>query len=205
MRLRLDMPSLSDPQVRDVLHESDLFVRSFSGSIGPISPLDFLNVFTTLADVAAQLWLLWSIADFGLASSTPWILFISLLPTLLGLTSSWLGALQPWPQFADGVHDASHSEQSERMRTLAFSESYRQEVLFFGLGPWILQSWKSARRELLRVQTITAAASCVSMAQSFFYNGSSEVVSLIQHVRIFFISEQSVDSSRWLWLRNSQA
>ncbi|KZW03861.1 P-loop containing nucleoside triphosphate hydrolase protein [Exidia glandulosa HHB12029] len=184
MRLRLDMPSLSDPEVRDLLHESDLFVRSFSGGLGPLSPLDFLSVFTTFADFAAQLWLLWTIADFGLASSTPWILFISLLPTLLGVTTSWLGALQPWPQSPAGSHDAAYSEQSERMRTLAFSEAYRQEVLFFGLGPWILQSWKSARKELLRVQTITAAASCASMARTFVHSGSSEVISLIQHVAL---------------------
>lgn len=182
-RLRLDMPSLSDPEVRDLLHESDLFVRSFSGALGPLSPLEFLSVFTTLADVSAQLWLLWTIADFGLMSSTPWILFISLLPTLLGFTTSWLGAMQPWPQTSSSVHDGAHSEQSERMRTLAFSEAYRQEVLFFGLGPWILQSWKAARRELLRGQTITVAASCASMAKTFVYGGTSEVVSLIQHVR----------------------
>lgn len=180
MRLRLDMPSLSDPQIRDLLHESDLFVRSFSGGIGPLSPLDFLGVFTTLADFAAQLWLLWTITDFRLAVSTPWILFLSLLPTLLGMTTSWLGALQP---STHATVDAPYSEQSERMRTLAFSEAYRQEVLFFGLGPWILQSWKAARRELLRAQTITAAASCASMARTLFYSGSSEVVSLVQHVR----------------------
>ena len=30
-RLRLDLPTLSDANVRDLLHESDLFVRSFTG------------------------------------------------------------------------------------------------------------------------------------------------------------------------------
>ena len=30
-RLRLDLPTLADPEVRDLLQESDLFVRSFTG------------------------------------------------------------------------------------------------------------------------------------------------------------------------------
>ena len=29
-RVRLDVPTLADPAIRDLLHESDLFVRSFN-------------------------------------------------------------------------------------------------------------------------------------------------------------------------------
>lgn len=185
IRLRLDLPSLSDSSVRDLLHESDLFVRSFSGGgLGALSPLDFLSVFTTLADVAAQLWLMWTITDIGLTSTTPWILFIALLPSILAYVTSWLGTIQSWPHADCNPHEVSQSEQSERMRTLAFSDVYRQEVLFFGLGPWILSSWKSARRELLRSQSLTYPATCASFATSLFHSGSSEMVSLIQNVAL---------------------
>jgi len=47
-RVRLDVPTLDDPIVRSLLQESDLFVRSFSGSgFGLLSPLDFIRIFFT--------------------------------------------------------------------------------------------------------------------------------------------------------------
>ena len=41
-RVRMDAPTLADPHIRDLFHESDLFVRSFNGTanFGLFSPLD---------------------------------------------------------------------------------------------------------------------------------------------------------------------
>ncbi|KAF6762807.1 P-loop containing nucleoside triphosphate hydrolase protein [Ephemerocybe angulata] len=58
-RVRLDVPTLADPQVRDLLQESDLFARSFSGGgFGFISPLDFINIFSLLIEILSHLWLI---------------------------------------------------------------------------------------------------------------------------------------------------
>lgn len=62
-RLRLDIPTLADPTIRDLLHESDLFVRSFNGlgfGFGLFSPFDLIRVLSSLAEVASQLYVLYS-------------------------------------------------------------------------------------------------------------------------------------------------
>ena len=62
-RLRLDLPTLADPVIRDLLHESDLFVRSFTGlgfGFGLFSPFDLVRLLSSIAEVATQLLVLYS-------------------------------------------------------------------------------------------------------------------------------------------------
>lgn len=62
-RLRLDLPTLADPEVRDLLQESDLFVRSFTGlgfGFGLFSPLDLVRVLSSIAELISQVVLLYT-------------------------------------------------------------------------------------------------------------------------------------------------
>src|SRR5882762_9706923 len=83
-RLRLDIPTLADPVVRDLLQESDLFVRSFNGMGGfaLLSPFDFIHVLALLSELFAHIWVLLSLTG---GSEHLGALFISLLSALLPL------------------------------------------------------------------------------------------------------------------------
>ncbi|KAL1944227.1 hypothetical protein VTO73DRAFT_3412 [Trametes versicolor] len=150
-RLRPDVPTLSDPLVRDLLQEADIFVRSFSGfsSFGLFSPLDFMRIFTLVSELLTHLWIL-STLTFG-TTPLPVILVsiaLSALPSLLSWSSS---ASQPWDNPTSRL-EARLTAKQEAMRHLAHSESYRPEVLLFDLAPWILRSWARARKALLGLE-----------------------------------------------------
>lgn len=179
-RLRLDLPTLSDPTVRDLLHESDLFVRSFTGlgfGFGLFSPLDLVRVLSSIAELISQLLVLYSasrISSSAISSFIPWnvsessdkppfshlpLLGAILLPSILSLLASFLPRL-PFSsaseyQPADALYtpaEAREAEKAERMRSMAHGEPFRAEVALFGLGPWILDSWSTARRRLLGLE-----------------------------------------------------
>lgn len=178
-RLRLDLPTLADPTVRDLLHESDLFVRSFTGlgfGFGLFSPLDLVRVLSSIAELASQLVVLYSASR-----ATPFALFsffslavdpsekhtapnlpllaAVLLPSILSLLTSFLPRLPFSPSdynSADALYspaEARESERAERMRSMAHGEPFRAEVALFGLAPWIIDSWSTARKRILGLET----------------------------------------------------
>ncbi|KLO15702.1 P-loop containing nucleoside triphosphate hydrolase protein [Schizopora paradoxa] len=185
-RLRLDIPTLADPAIRDLLHESDLFVRSFNGlgfGFGLFSPFDLIRVLSSLAEVASQLYVLYSTTQGSLpfltsSPSSPTtkdepnarlqapLLAILILPTLFSLIGSLLPSFSlslssPYALSSEsGYYSPSHahvSERAERMRSLAHGEPFRAEVALFGLGPWILDSWASARKRILGLEEADAS------------------------------------------------
>ena len=129
-RLRLDLPTLADPEVRDLLQESDLFVRSFTGlgfGFGLFSPLDLVRVLSSVAELASQILLLYSASHihsvsglFSFWSMEPTdpsgrahpphlpLLGIILLPTLLSVLVSCLPRL-PLVGWANGDNFADNS------------------------------------------------------------------------------------------------
>ena len=129
-RLRLDLPTLADPEVRDLLQESDLFVRSFTGlgfGFGLFSPLDLVRVLSSVAELASQILLLYSASHihsvsglFSFWSMEPTdpsgrahpphlpLLGIILLPTLLSILVSCLPRL-PLVGWANGDNFADNS------------------------------------------------------------------------------------------------
>ena len=146
-RVRLDVPTLADPLVRDLLQESDLFARSFSGGgFGFLSPLDFVNVFSSTIEIASHLFLVVSltrgISHFG-------VLFLAVISALLPLVLSWFHCSAGPEDSPSGVREARAADRQERMRNMAYSEAYRPEIALFGLGDWILKSWSGARRIVL--------------------------------------------------------
>ncbi|CCO27006.1 ABC transporter related [Rhizoctonia solani AG-1 IB] len=118
LRLRLDIPTLADPDVTALLSESDMFVRSFSGAggFGLLSPFDLIRTVSTFSELATQLYLLLSC---------------------------------PWPDYSEDYEGVECSERHERMRRMAHDDYHKPEILLFGLGDWILESWANARKSVL--------------------------------------------------------
>ncbi|KAH7888049.1 P-loop containing nucleoside triphosphate hydrolase protein [Phlebopus sp. FC_14] len=144
-RLRLDIPTLADPVVRDCLQESDLFVRSFNGmgGFGILSPFDFIHIFALVSELVSHLLVLLSLTG---GSANMGALLLSLLSALSPLLlNRCVGASSP-PVMAYTPEEARTAERQEKLRNLAYNDSHRPEVLLFGLGPWILQSWANARK-----------------------------------------------------------
>ncbi|KAI0638269.1 P-loop containing nucleoside triphosphate hydrolase protein [Trametes polyzona] len=151
-RIRPDVPTLSDPVVRDLLQEADIFVRSFSGfsSFGLFSPLDLTRIITLVSELLTHLWIL-STLTFGSTPTSVILLSVALsvIPSLL----SWSGkAHQSW-DIHSSQQEARLAAKQEAMRHLAHNESYRPEIMLFGLGPWILRSWARARKALLTLES----------------------------------------------------
>ncbi|EAU84325.2 hypothetical protein CC1G_01321 [Coprinopsis cinerea okayama7 len=146
-RVHLDVPTLADPQVRDLLQESDLFARSFSGGgFGFISPLDFINIFSLAVEILSHLWLLISFTrDLSQLGVLLFTVVSSLFPFVLARFSN------PSTCFDNPTtsKEARAADKQERMRNLAYSDQHRPEIALFGLGDWILASWSNARKIVL--------------------------------------------------------
>ncbi|KIK65609.1 hypothetical protein GYMLUDRAFT_39086 [Collybiopsis luxurians FD-317 M1] len=141
-RVQLDCPTFSDPVTRDLLHESDLFARSFNGTgFGSISPLDFLQLFALVAEITSHLLLIFSVTK---SPTHIYVLILSLCSTFLPLVlpHSILSHNDFDSQFTR--REAHAANRREKMRNMAFSDMYRPEVQLFGLQDWILSNWVSA-------------------------------------------------------------
>lgn len=150
-RLKLDLPTLADPQIRDLFRESDLFVRSFGGmsSFGLFSTFDFMRILTSISELISHALVLSSLT-FNRPHLTAFCFSVltSLLPLILRTARSH-------GSYMDEAADPQGTRailRQEKMRHLAQSEAYRQELIFFGLGPWILQGWAKARRTVLGLE-----------------------------------------------------
>ena len=146
-RLRMDVPTLNDPHVRDLFQESELFVRSFSGvaNFGLFSPLDFLRILTLVSEAVSHVLVLWSLTSNRTHLS---LLAFSIISYILPLLISW----RQNTEYADDCQDvktARATAKQNKMHGLARSDAHRPEVILFGLGPWILDTWAAARRTTL--------------------------------------------------------
>jgi len=146
-RVRLDLPTLADPIVRDLLQESDLFARSFNGGgFGLLSPLDFINILALITEVASHLLVILSLTGgathFG-------VLLLSIFSATLPLLATWFGFSQPQSEALYNPREVRAADRQEKLRNLAYSDTHRPEIVLFGLGDWILQSWASARKVVL--------------------------------------------------------
>lgn len=150
-RLRLDIPTLSEPVVRDLLQESDLFVRSFNGTggFGLLSPFDFVHVLALVSELTSHIWVLLSLTG---GSEHLGALIVSLFSALLPLLLKWCGYSQMPAENHYSRKEARTAERQEKLRSLAYSDCHRPEIILFGLGPWILRSWAAARKTMLAAE-----------------------------------------------------
>ncbi|KDN50008.1 hypothetical protein RSAG8_01344, partial [Rhizoctonia solani AG-8 WAC10335] len=187
LRLRLDIPTLADPDVTALLNESDMFVRSFSGAggFGLLSPFDLIRTVSTFSELVTQLYLVWTMSAGLLDASHILMLVFAFLPSLLSWASSRVSQLLscPWPDYNEESEGADHSERHERMRRLAHDSHHKPEIILFGLSDWILESWANARKSALGLsvsQESTTANTFREMARS----SSSELFGMVQQIPV---------------------
>ena len=179
-RVRLDIPTLSDPTVRDLLAESDLFVSSFQGAggFGLLSPFDLIRVFSLISELASHLFVL-STISFGPLSILA--LLISFLSAAYPLIQNTL--LPRTYRFDVPVYSEEEirlSEKQEQMRQLSLSDTHRPEVMLFDLGPWILQTWADARQAVLGLHS--SQQSLQSPSSIFAHLNVAEIIAALQNV-----------------------
>ncbi|KAH9846956.1 P-loop containing nucleoside triphosphate hydrolase protein [Lenzites betulinus] len=192
-RLRQDVPTLSDPSVRDLLQEADIFVRSFSGfsSFGLFSPMDCMRIITIFSELLTHLWIL-STLTFG-ATPLPIILLsvaLSGLPSLM----SWSGNTpKAWDNQTSRL-EAQLAAKQEAMRHLAHSDHYRPEVMLFDLGPWILRSWARARKALLGLERRHERCERDLVSKFFSQLYLSGAFSAFEHIPVLLVMNSSASS-----------
>ncbi|KAJ7067988.1 P-loop containing nucleoside triphosphate hydrolase protein [Mycena amicta] len=146
-RIRMDIPTLQDPLTRDLLHESDLFARSFSGSgFGLLSPLDCIHIISLATEIFSHLLLILSLTGGAVHY---WVLLLSLFSVTLPILVAWIRCPEPHSESLYTPREARAAERQEKMRNLVYDESHRPEIELFGLGGWILKTWASARKVVL--------------------------------------------------------
>lgn len=146
-RLRLDIPSLQNPTIQDLLQESDQFARSFNGmggAFGLLSPFDLVRSLTTLGtEIIGQSFVLYTLLfKESHGSWTPQqigLIGLALAPSVLSALN-WLWARtcfgdgefdyenSHWPHTLYSAEEADTAERHERMRRLAYDESFKSEV-----------------------------------------------------------------------------
>ncbi|KAI0069094.1 P-loop containing nucleoside triphosphate hydrolase protein [Artomyces pyxidatus] len=185
-RVRLDVPTLSDPIVRDLLSESDLFVSSFQGvgGFGLLSPFDFIRIFTLLSELVSHIYILSTLQYGPLPLIT---LAFSLLSTAYPFFQSSFMLYRygfEVPAFTD--NDMRLAEKQEQMRQLSLSESHRPEVMLFGLGPWILDTWAAAREAGLGINPSRRPQESI-----FSHMNVAEVLTALQNIPFVLMLQSS--------------
>ncbi|KAG6850050.1 hypothetical protein H0H93_001866 [Arthromyces matolae] len=143
-RVRLDVPTLADPVVRDLLQEADMFAGSFHGNgFGLLSPFDFVRIISLLIELASHVYI---VAMLTSGASHLGVLALSMGSVLLPLFLPWCSLSSEISEPLPTEREARAVERHERMRNLAYSDVHRPEIALWGLGDWIVESWSSARR-----------------------------------------------------------
>jgi hypothetical protein len=183
-RVRLDLPTLADPNVRDLLQESELFARSFhgGGGFGLLSPFDAVHIISLCMEVVSQIWVLIMLTGQTTQSG---VLLISVLATIFPLIIPCFGLSRKHADPLYTPQEACAAERQQKMRTLAYSDSHRQEILLFGLGPWILRTWAAARRVTLSTEQLALSKDSILSLSFLFDVNLSDLFSTLQNVRSF--------------------
>ncbi|THH13893.1 hypothetical protein EW146_g6379 [Bondarzewia mesenterica] len=188
-RVRLDVPTLSDPTVRDLLAESDMFVSSFQGvgGFGLFSPVDFIRIFTLLSELASHIFVLSSLTYGALPLFT---LVISVVTSALPFLQSYF---MPYGYEFDlstyEEDDVRQAEKQEQMRHLSISESHRPEVMLFGLGPWILDTWAAARKAGLGIHQPHKPQ--FSLSKFLSHINIAEIITSLQNIPFVLMLQSS--------------
>lgn len=183
LRARLDAPAFADPDTRDLIQESDLFVGSFAGfgGFGILSPLELVRGFALITELLAHLYILFtltiSVTHLGVLAFSLAMAFFPLVDIL-----SRIGVHKAEDLHSYTAADSQHSEKQLKMRSLVYGEGYRSEVLLFGLSSWIVDSWASARRAALGLSSDHSAEEPNILQSILTSTRISEIAYLLQNV-----------------------
>ncbi|KAG2051306.1 P-loop containing nucleoside triphosphate hydrolase protein [Suillus hirtellus] len=188
-RLRLDIPTLADPVVRDCLQESDLFVRSFNGmgGFGLLSPFDFVQILAQISELASYIWVLLTLTG---GSTHMGALLLSIFSALFPLFLNRCGIASSHPESAYTSKEARTAERQEKLRNLAYNDTHRPEVLLFGLGPWILHSWANARKAMMYDEHLSPLNQ-PSLSQILHQINVSDLLFALQNIPMFLMFQSS--------------
>ncbi|KAI0082599.1 P-loop containing nucleoside triphosphate hydrolase protein [Panus rudis PR-1116 ss-1] len=200
-RVRMDLPTLANPAIRDLFQESDLFVRSFSSvsGFGILSPWDAMRILTSFSELASHALILYTLA---ITATQKWLVLLSVCAALFPLVLPWLGQTRG---YYDDSYNPRHMrlvETQDRMRFLAQSDVHRPEVLLFGLGPWILQSWAKAKAKLVSLETSTPSESGNFTALLSYLNITGLVIA-IQNIPFALALQNSASLGTFTLYRSS--
>lgn len=188
-RVRLDIPTLSDPTVRDLLAESDLFVSSFQGAggFGLLSPFDLIRVFSLISELASHIFVLSTIPYGPLSILALLISFLSAAYPLIQSTLLPRTYRFDAPVYSD--EEIRLTEKQEQMRQLSLSDTHRPEVMLFGLGPWILETWATARQGVLGLHS--SQQSLQSPSNIFSHLNVAELIAALQNLPFVLMLQTS--------------
>ncbi|KAH0587187.1 hypothetical protein H2248_005996 [Termitomyces sp. 'cryptogamus'] len=187
-RVRLDVPTLADPVVRDLLQEADMFAGSFNGiGFGFLSPLDFVRILSLAIEIISHVYIVISLTR---GSSHIGVLFLSIASTGLPLFLPWYHFSNEQSEPLPSEQESRAVERHERMRSLAFSDVHRPEVALFGLGNWILETWSSTRR------VVAAMEEPHVLRESSFFSQLhlSDLMIALQNIPLIWIMQTSSTS-----------
>jgi hypothetical protein len=171
--------------------ESLLVLTACHVSFLLLSPFEMIRIFTTISEILSQSFVLWSMSlssARAFHTSQHWaellILGLAIFPALFSFFNSCFAfpLSDQWSQSLQDSEDARLEERHERMRGLAYSDSFKPEVLLFGLRTWILQSWANAKRSLM-IRSVSLGESTGTAARTFARTSAIEFFSLIQTAR----------------------
>lgn len=198
-RLRLDIPALADPLVQDLLDESNRFVNAFtSGANTILTPVGLVNLLRDCSQIISQATVLLKLYH----SPTSRYLFTTLLiilpkfPCLLRHLQNWvLSPEDDWPDDTFSRHATAVKRRIARMENLAYSATYKAEIVLFGLTDWILAEWSKATKEDMKLDqavnsrgVFMASTSSRSVAtlRSLANDLFAEAEELFRNVRHFY-------------------
>ncbi|EIM85550.1 P-loop containing nucleoside triphosphate hydrolase protein [Stereum hirsutum FP-91666 SS1] len=211
-RVSLDVTMMSDSVIRDLLAESDMFVSSFQGvggGFGLLSPFDFIRVFTLLSEILSNLYVLYSLTSSHAHSDSESLSLFTLAFSILSCAYPYIQSyLFPYRHRFDipsfGEEEARNAEVQERMRHLSTSESHRPEVMLFGLGPWILDTWANARRASLGLRSHPQARTGPRVLSNLLLHiNGAEVITSLQNIPMILMLQSSTSLGSLALYRNS--
>lgn len=171
-----------------------MFVRSFNGmgGFGLLSPLDFIQVIALMSELASHLLVLLSLTG---GSTNMAALLLSVFSALFPLFINRWGNASSASESTYSSEEARIAERQERLRSLAYNDSHRPEVLLFGLGPWILQSWANARRTMM-FHDQTSPTSHMTLPQLLHQINVSDLLFALQNVRFITANLRQLRETR---------
>lgn len=152
-RLRMDIPTMDNVVIRELFQEADLFVRSFNGvaNFGLLSPFDMIRTLGSISELFSHIFVLYSLTR----NETPGVLsLLSVASLLYPLFLPWLTPNKSYYNDHQNPLESRSAAKQEHFRSLAQNEAYRPEVILFGLGPWIMRNWASARKVTLGLEHV---------------------------------------------------
>ena len=149
---------------------------------GFLSPFDLVHTLTTVSEIFSQAFMLYSLSAKGISYTHAIAIVSVFLPSVLSFISSHCCPDDTWPHALFGEEERLISERHEQMRHLAYSDTFKAEIMLFGLSDWILKTWVETRKSLLGFEA--PSRSTTAAMREFAHSSVVEVVTMLQNVRI---------------------